>query len=345
MTEEELRLRRLAGQYLLSPADGVTVAGDLCGLQAQYMGNVLHALRLRTGEERTEGLVKSWTLRGTLHVFPERDLPLMLHRGRKPFLRPCDTLESDGRAGASRKAYFAALVLEAVGEGAREREELKRRCFAAGMTEGEAESLFDPWGGLIRALCEAGRLCHEPEMKKTYRLCPAFEPLEGEEARRILAERYFLRFSPATVSDAAYFFGTSRSVMKALLDSLPLREAVCGGRTVFFPEEAPEVPVSELPPCLFLAGFDQLMLGYRKEENPFLPPEYLRGIFSRAGQVYPAVLLRGRVCGRWKRTGRRVQVTLFSDLPEDSRRLIGESARAFWPEIADVVFAVSRPAG
>ena len=38
----------------------------------------------------------------------------------------------------------------------------------------ESQSLFDPWGGLIRALCETGRLCHKVQEKKAYQICPAF---------------------------------------------------------------------------------------------------------------------------------------------------------------------------
>ena len=34
MTMEEIKLRRLAGQHLLAPADTQTVVKDLCGVQA-----------------------------------------------------------------------------------------------------------------------------------------------------------------------------------------------------------------------------------------------------------------------------------------------------------------------
>ena len=35
MDREEIILRRLGGQHLLQPADGLQAAGDLCGFQAQ----------------------------------------------------------------------------------------------------------------------------------------------------------------------------------------------------------------------------------------------------------------------------------------------------------------------
>ena len=117
MTDRELITRRLAGQHLTAPTDALTAAGDLCGVQSQFYPQALHALRLRGGAGETEGLVKSWTLRGTLHLFPERDLPLFLHAGRTPFLRPRDTLAGDEVVSEARKAYFADRVLERLSAG------------------------------------------------------------------------------------------------------------------------------------------------------------------------------------------------------------------------------------
>ena len=103
MTEEEIRCRRLAGQHLLAPAPARTVVRDLCGVQAQFLQSALHALRIRSGGAcGPEGLVKSWTIRGTLHVFALEDLPVFLHRGRAQSPRDCDTLEADARVDAAR---------------------------------------------------------------------------------------------------------------------------------------------------------------------------------------------------------------------------------------------------
>ena len=187
MTLEEIKLRRLTGQHLLAPSYTQTVVKDLCGVQAQFLSHALHGLSIRCNEVNTDGLVKSWTNRGTMHLFSVDDLPLFLHEGRTHFLRPVDTLEADAYIGADRKAYFADLIVDAVAQGIDERESLKAVCEKAGMTESESQSLFDPWGGTIRALCEAGRICHKVQEKKAYQLCPAFEPMSEEPARLELA--------------------------------------------------------------------------------------------------------------------------------------------------------------
>jgi len=84
MTERELMQIRLARQHLTDKTDRRTVVRDLLGVQAQFMVNALHSLHIRCREsfsdaEAGEGLVKNWTVRGTVHVFDEADLGLFRH--------------------------------------------------------------------------------------------------------------------------------------------------------------------------------------------------------------------------------------------------------------------------
>lgn len=335
MTLEEILLRRLQGQHLLAPVDSLTVVQDLCGLQAQFLSHALHGLSLRSGSTDTSGMVKSWTNRGTMHLFAEADLPLFLHPGRTHFLRAVDTLETDEAVSAQRKLYFADVILEGVGRGTARREDLKQLCERHGMTEAEAASLFDPWGGIIRALCEDGKLCHQVSETKAYRLCSAFDPMDADAARLELARRYFTHFGPATVKDAAYFFGCTQAMVRAWLPRLPLTETEYAGKAFYSIES--EAPVSqELPACLFLAGFDQLLLGYEKKESLILGPEHLRQIFTLAGIVRPALLLDGRVAGWWNLKNRKLTVTLFS--PADQARIKRE-AEKLCPDLKSIAFA------
>ena len=111
MTLDEIKLRRLVGQHLLAPTVTQTAVKDLCGVQAQFLSHALHGLSIRCGEVNTDGLIKSWTNRGTMHLFSVDELPLFLHEGRTHYLRPVDTLESDAFISADRKSYFADLII------------------------------------------------------------------------------------------------------------------------------------------------------------------------------------------------------------------------------------------
>jgi hypothetical protein len=333
MTVEEIKLRRLAGQHLLSPADTQTVAKDLCGVQAQFLSHALHGLSIRCNEVHTDGLVKSWTNRGTMHLFSADDLPLFLHEGRSHFLRPVDTLASDAYLCTDRKAYFADLIVEAIARGIDQRDALKTLCEEAGMSDSESKSLFDPWGGMIRALCEEGRICHKVTQKKAYRLCPSFVPMEEAPARLELARRYFSHFGPASLKDAAYFFGTTQAKVKSWLEQLPVTETVLDNRSYFYIEGG--LPDSQTPACLFLAGFDQLMLGYEKTESLFLPREHMREIFNMAGIVRPAILVNGTVAGWWALQNRKLKITLFSP---DEKALIRTAATRQFIDLKQIEF-------
>jgi len=335
MTFEELKIRRLANQHLIERSDCKTVLHDLCGVQAQFLSNAMHALKIRCHDHErfeTDSLIKSWTLRGTMHIFSAEDLPLFLHEGRSHYLRPSDTLDEDEFIGRERKAYFAGLIIKSVADGVDERESLREICRQNGISDREELSVFNSWGGTIRALCECGRLCHKIQEKKAFRICPDFEPMDAEPAQLELLRRYFSNFAPATIRDAAYFFGWTQTQIKALLPSLPVERSECEGKTYYYIENGREYP-DIMPDCIFLAGFDQLLLGYRKEDNPFLPAEHLRGIFSLAGIVNPAILLRGRVVGKWKLKGSSLTIDLFEDISENDVIIIKKRANCLWGNI------------
>ena len=57
-------------------------------------------------------------------------------------------------------------------------------------------------------------------------------------------------------------------------------------------------------------------------------PEYLRGIFNRAGIVMPAILLNGQVVGCWKRKNGVFTAQLFASHTTKEKNRIAESAEA-----------------
>jgi len=332
MTREEIILRRVQGQQEISPVSAEKAAADLCGIQAQFLTYALHALKIR-GSNNTEGLIKSWTNRGTMHLFPERELPLFLHDGRSHFLRPVDTMESDAYMNAERKAYYAEIICEAIACGTDGREELKALCERRGMLESESRSAFDPWGGLIRALCEDGRICHKVQEKKAYRLCPEFVPMEREEACLELLRRYFSHFGPATVKDAAAFFAFTQKEIKKLMEKLPLETCELMGNTYFFIGDAPTK--HEMTNCMFLAGFDQLLLGYEKKESLIFSQDNLREIYTLSGIVRPVLLVNGAASGTWRLKNRKLEITLFDEI---IKAPIEKTAYEIWAGLKEIKF-------
>lgn len=341
MDEMERRQIILSRQHLTSPAGRLTVCRDLNGLQAQFPAYARHALATRCpqplGESWGDGLVKSWTVRGTMHLFREEDLPLFLHRGRTHFLRDVDQFTDDSRLTAERKRLLAAHILSCIDRGIAAREDLRAACRVFGMTAEEERSAFDGWGGLLRAMSEAGMICYQAGAGKAFRRCPDFTPMEAEEARLEQARRYFTHFGPATVRDAAYYFGVPQKQVKAWLEQLPVTAGACLGRDCFWIDDGRRT-FPDVPDCVLLAGFDQLLLGYKKEESVFLPPEHLRRVFNLSGIVLPCVLLDGQAAARWKAAGRKCAVAPFRPLKVREKKAVEREVRRWFPETEKIVW-------
>ena len=83
MTLEEIKLRQLTNQYLIKPNVIEKVVKDLCGIQAQFMANALHSLRIRCNEcnesDFGENLIKNWTIRGTVHILTAEKIILKMY--------------------------------------------------------------------------------------------------------------------------------------------------------------------------------------------------------------------------------------------------------------------------
>lgn len=346
MTVEEIKIRQLTNQYLITPSDKLTVVRDLCGLQSQFFVNAMHALKIRCSNFDAatfkNGLVKNWTIRGTVHVFAEEDLPLFMHCNNGTTYRKNEWSERsfwnqrDGWAlTPDRQAYLSGVILDALAQHPLTREELKSACREKGMTAAEESSMFDPWGGGIRELCERGFLNYVVQEEKAFCLSPGFTPLPQEEAELEIARRYFTNIAPATIHDAMYYFHVSAAQIRKWLSQLPVTSVECNGKVFYYIENEKSVD-QNIPECIFLAGFDQLMLGYEKKESLYLKPEYLRRIFNLAGIVMPSILLNGEVIGKWKKKNRKLTIELFQTCDQKSISLIKETAASLWTDLSAI---------
>ncbi len=334
---DDIRLLRLYAQHLTRKDGKIPVVRNLNGLQAQFLPNALHSLKIRCNEDVTaenfgEGLVKNWTVRGTVHVFAKEDLPLFIRKNYRctDFSLPTWwNSRPDWKLTPERQKKLSEAILEALADSPKTRDELKLICRKNGMTEAEEKSFFNSWGGGIRELCERGFINYTVKEVKEFELTSEYAPMSDEEAERELLRRYFTSFSPATVKDCAYYTGFTQTRIKAVMKSLPLKSFFTDGVEYFFAEELP-TNIFEIPRCILLSGFDQLMLGYKKEENPFLPKEYIRGIFNLSGIVMPSILFEGKVVGKWKHKNGVVTFEFFEHVSEAQKNIVTDTASQYF---------------
>lgn len=325
----------------------MTVVRDLCGVQAQFFPNAMHSLKIRCNDydEQTvaDGLVKNWSVRGTVHVFAESDLSLFIRCNNGESYRKNEwggyTFWNQRREWAltpERQKELATIIIAAVSKKAYTRDELKELCRAHGMNDLEESSMFESWGGGIRELCERGFMHYVVQEKKAYIASPEFKPIPEEEAKLEIARRYFTNMGPATIHDAMYYTGAKQAEVKNWLKVLPVESIECEGKTYYYIPNGKSYD-KEIPPCIFLAGFDQLMLGYQKKESIYLPQEHLRGIFNLAGIVMPPILLNGKVVGKWKKKNSTLTLTFFESVLDKDKNIINNAAEQLWLDLKKIV--------
>ena len=146
ISSDELKCRRISAQFLDTPTGVQTAVRSLCGFQAQFLSNALHAMRIRCrdfdGEAIPAGLCKNWTIRGTVHVFSEDDLGLFVRAGNGSLYRSLDfrgytfwNQRDVWSLTPERQTYFSEVILDALKDGAMTREALKVLCRDHGMDD------------------------------------------------------------------------------------------------------------------------------------------------------------------------------------------------------------------
>ena len=154
MNRQELLLCTLWRQFLLEKGTKQEVVSALQGLQAQFATNPATALRIRTAylsqASCTQGLIKIWSHRGTIHVVGQGEVGLFLSaRGqRQPWT------DAPWGLSAKEKVHWAMFIRQQVELGTTQREALKQACRQAGMGQPVVEKVFYGWGGLNKEMCD-----------------------------------------------------------------------------------------------------------------------------------------------------------------------------------------------
>lgn len=260
-------------------------------------------------------LIRSWTMRGTLHVVVPADLPLLLSV----------TADRMRRAAAPR---YRELGLDEQVRATAER--LLRAALAGGtaLTRAEAFAVLDAGGidptgqrgyHLLTGLAIDGIVCWGPvvgrpdgAIAREQRLvlvdewCPApgDVPESPEAATAELFTRYAIGHGPVTAADFAWWIGlplgaARRAQQAAVADSAGrLRTVEVDGTEMVTgrvrPGARPEPPVIALPP------FDEYYLSYG-DRSRVCDPEHLASVGpGRNGMVRPILVADGRVAGTWR---------------------------------------------
>ena len=337
MTEaREIALLRLVAQRLAGPraVDAADAVRWMTAMQAQDHLGVLTSVALRTAEPTRDAVeaaldagdvVKSWPMRGTLHLVVAADLGWML-----------ELLTPRIVAGAVRRSAQLGLDADLL-QKAREVAEgalaggraLRRADLMATWDEAGLPTAGQRGYHMLWQVAQASAVCFGPtdDGEQLIVRCDEWirspRRLDRTEALGELALRYFRSHGPATVQDLARWAG------------LPLRDARAGlslarphlatlqvGRTDLYldPDTSDRLAAArkDAGRLMLLPGFDEIVLGYA-DRTATVPAEFADRLVPGGNGVFRATVLSdGRAVATWKADGRgarrRLAVTPFSEL-------------------------------
>ncbi len=348
---------RLRRQYLdrRAPAGSLlAVASRLCGLHAQLLSSAeltvwtrvegldREAVQRALWKERT--LVKTWAMRGTLHLLPADELPIWhAALGISPrYLKPKQWQKYFG-VTLEQLERLTEAVATALDGRLRTREELGREVERLTGIDGFSAKIAESsWGTILRPAAFAGHLCFGPSLGQRVRftrpaswLSKALPKVDPQNATAAITRRFLTAYGPATYHDLARWWNgggvsTARQWIAALGDEVSAVD-VDGTQAWMLTADVREA--CELPPLRsvrLLPGFDQYVVAASYHAESLLPGALRERVYRPQGWLSPVLLVNGRMLGTWRHAikGSRIEVTIepFVKTPVWARRAAGEEA-------------------
>jgi hypothetical protein len=312
------------------------VVRRLGGVQAQVASSAELAVRLRQRQSARDevagaladgSLIKTWGMRGTLHLFAADEAGHYL------------ALLAAGRSWESPawQRYFGLSAAQI--EGLRDvvrgildgrvmtREEVNAEIVRAPGYEHLVDELKSGWGTLFKPLAWQGDICFGPNrgtrvtFARPEQLSPTWQPLPStEEAARLVFLRYLEVYGPATPAHVRNWLARGRVSVKqqrawfATVADQVTKVEVEGQEMYVRSEDVDLLAAARGTDSLrLLGGFDEWLLG-PGTDDPHVVPQNRRASVSRtAGWIAPIVIVGGVVRGTWSMDADRVAIEWFSE--------------------------------
>jgi hypothetical protein len=249
--------------------------------------------------------VKTWTLRGTLHIHPSDELSLWT-AARRAVVGEED-YAADGVENVDE-------VVAAIGEALRGRRLLREEladAVAERVGPAPREKLASGWGYYIGDAAIADVLCFGPPQGQKVTFVHLEDWLgpqrawDPQKALQEIARRYAETYGPVTHTQFREWFTSrhlTREAARSLFESIDLPE--------------PE-PVEPRPTVRLLPEYDVYVMGFREREH-LVPPEVREQVASHGKGRYegpagtPFLVIDGVCAGIWRRkkTTKRIELTV-----------------------------------
>ncbi|HEU5144835.1 MAG TPA: winged helix DNA-binding domain-containing protein [Dermatophilaceae bacterium] len=305
-----------------SPAGALEAVRELGALQAQDYDSGMWSLGVRTGltlaqVERAvldREVVRTWPMRGTLHLVPAEDARWM-----------CRLLAGRSLTGMGARYRELGITDDVVALAGRVLDrELTEPMSRPDVIALLASHGIDPTGQrayhLVGHHCMTGLLCQgplsgrQPTFVRIDSWVPHSREPSREEAMRTVVERYVRSHGPVTEKDVAGWLAQSLTFVREALEALGdrvVREEVDGLTWLTHIDARPPARPGQLQ---LLPQWDEFLLGYKTREVCLPSQHFDRVVPGRNMAFQPTVVADGEVCGIWRRRRSRASTILAVEL-------------------------------
>ncbi|MGH2600596.1 MAG: winged helix DNA-binding domain-containing protein, partial [Dehalococcoidia bacterium] len=306
LTWRQVAAWRLGRQHLdrrAPRAEMLGVARNICGLHAQIMSSAELTLWARVEdlepgavaralwEERS--LVKTWAMRGTLHLLPAAEFGLWAGAlgTRRGYLKPV-WLRYFGvtREGLDR---LLAAIGDALDGRELTRQELADEVARRTGSEEIGDTLRHSWGSSLKPSAFRGELCFAPSAGQNVRFTrPSrwlgpFERLDEDAAMAEVTRRFFVAGGPATRDDFARWWGDGAALAGKLMTRLgdELAPVTIEGEPAWMLAEHVAEMVAAEPTGVvrLLPAFDQYVVAASGHTAHLMPGDFRARVFRPQG--------------------------------------------------------------
>ena len=316
----------------------------LCGVQSQVASSAELAVRVRREHSKAGevtralangDLIKTWAMRGTLHLLTPEDAGTYL------------SLLAAGRSweAPSWQKYFGVgpKEIEALRVATREALDgraLTREELAAEVTKTRGlahigEELASSWGTLLKPLAWQGELALGPSQgnRVTFvrpdQASPRWAGLPAaDDAAPAAILAYLSAYGPATVDGFGAFISrgrVSKRSLKTWFAALGDRVAaidVDGEPSYVRTEDVDELAATKATKAMrLLPGFDQWVLGPGTDDPRIVAPARRAAVSRQAGWISPVVVRGGVVTGTWELDGSTARISWFAEAGTPPKQL------------------------
>jgi len=267
-------------------------------------------------------LVKTWAMRGTLHLLSASELPLYV--AARGFHDEADNwtnyFAEYGISPAQQKAFLAA-VPQVLGKEPMTRQQLTSALVEyTGLPHLREFILSTSWGTPLKPSAFRGELCFGPGQGQQVTFVNprvwfgTWQEIEQQQALQHIARRYLQSYGPATPEDFALWWGSGKVSARKLFQELSdeLEEVdVEGWRALAL--RATLEPMQNLEPAdtiHLLPLFDAYTIGMPRDLEPLLSQVHKSRVFRQQGWITAVILVNGSIQGVWQHTTRRLQTVV-----------------------------------